>query len=193
MRETIVESKWQLTDAENLQQAQQQIIETFQSTYHEDFEDEMMGINHKLNVEVRGLKLVENWLTGFILTPWMLGQIFMPLTETEAIEIDPDWTVTSRKDQSYVVIGPLKQFEMAGQNQKAYLNYDAVLGHYLIQPLVQLMEKFQTNDEAFAAWGEVIQFRQEHYAKAQQQLEEAQQQEEASQLDRRAFLSKWRG
>lgn len=185
-------SAWQLLQADNLQQAKQQILSTFQNTYHDAFEDEMMGINHRLEVDVRGLKRVGDWVTGFVLTPWMLAQIFCPLSEPEQIEMDTEWSAKARTEQNYVVIGNLKEFEVAEQKQKGYLNYDQNLGHYLILPLVQLMEKYEDNEAVFAAWSQVIQFRQEHYAKAQKQLEVSEQEAEPENLNRRDFLAKWR-
>lgn len=190
-------SPWQLITANNLKEVHDLLVDVFQNTYHKDFEDEWMGVNHNLDVELRGLKLVDGWVSGFILTPWMLANIFVPVIEVPDITIDKDWLAEIRVEQEYVVIGPLKELRLAGKLQKAYLNFDQRIGHYLIQPLVQIMDKYKDNETAFSAWSEVIKFRQEFYEeklaqeKALSKLGNNEQTEEKGVSSRRKLLSSW--
>lgn len=203
-------SDWKLIPSKTLKEAHNLIIHSFKNTYHKSFEDQWMGVNHDLQVEMRGVKFVEGWITGFLLTPWMLCSIYIPVLpeNTLSFEIEPEWQANSKTGQEYVVIGPLQEFSIGGQVQKAYLNYHAEIGHYLLQPLVQIMDKYPDNESAFGAWSEVIAFRKAHYEKVEQELAEkqlAEQQrnqqssdsdenkviDENEVLDRRGFLSKW--
>jgi len=196
---------WQLIDAKTLQEAHDLIIHVFENTYHKNFEDEWMGVNHNLQVELRGVKFVDGWITGFLLTPWMLCSLYVPVLQAPSFEIEQEWQVEARQNQDYVVIGPLKTFEIGNSPQKGNLNYHPELGHYLLQPLVQIMDKYADNESAFAAWSEVIAFRKAHYEKVEQELlakeqalqtaedkkTETENIDENEVLDRRGFLSKW--
>ncbi|WP_029407660.1 [NiFe]-hydrogenase assembly chaperone HybE [Thiomicrorhabdus sp. Milos-T2] len=209
---------WQLIPANTLKEAHDLIIHSFEHTYHKNFEDQWMGVNHDLQVEMRGIKFVEGWITGFLLTPWMLCNLYIPVhpEKTLSFDIEPEWQASAQSDQDYVVIGPLQEFSVGGQAQKAYLNYHPELGHYLLQPLVQIMDKYPDNERAFGAWSEVIAFRKAHYEKLEQeqvarelaeqevhQQNPQQSQQDATHsndnkvmdenevLDRRGFLSKW--
>lgn len=199
-------SNWQFIQAKTLQEAHDLIIHTFKNTYHKSFEDEWMGVNHNLQVELRGLKFVDGWVTGFLLTPWMLCNFYLPVLADKVpeFEIEEEWQASSKHGQDYVVIGPLKSFQIGGVTQKANLNYHSELGHYLLQPLVQIMDKYADNESAFAAWSEVIAFRKAHYEKIEQELAAKQLAEKQANdrtddavvdenevLDRRGFLSKW--
>ncbi len=196
-------SDWQLIEAGTLKQVHDQVVEVFTNTYSDAFEDEWMGVNHDLQVELRGLKFVDGWVTGFLLTPWMLCSLYIPVMQAPPIDVDPEWRAEAKTDADYMVIGPLKTFAIGGSPQKANLNYDSRIGHYLLQPLVQIMDKYSDNSAAFAAWSEVIEFRKAHYEKLEQQAKQlaeqaesaqtttAEQTEDEQQLDRRAFLSKW--
>ncbi|MEA1987876.1 MAG: [NiFe]-hydrogenase assembly chaperone HybE, partial [Pseudomonadota bacterium] len=163
-------SDWQLIQVKTLQEAHDLIIKTFQNTYHKSFEDEWMGVNHSLQVELRGVKFVDGWITGFLLTPWMLCNIYIPVTEAPSFEIEKEWLAENRINQDYVVIGSLKTFSIGGTEQKGNLNYHVELGHYLLQPLVQIMDKYADNESAFGAWSEVIAFRKAHYEKVEQEI-----------------------
>lgn len=190
------DSQWQLIEANTLQQAHELITETFKNTYHKSFEEAWMGVNHDLKVELRGLKFVDGWISGFLLTPWMLCSLYIPVLGRPDIEIEPEWLAQNRKQQEYMVIGPLKTFDVGGASQKANLNYHPKLGHYLLQPLVQIMDKYSDNESAFSAWSEVINFRKAHYEKIEQEalakaqtLDSTNQENEVS--SRRAMLGNW--
>lgn len=188
-------SDWQLIQANNLKEVHDQLLEVFENTYHHDFEDEWMGINHDLKVELRGLKLVDGWVTGFLLTPWMLSSIFIPVLKAPELEIENEWQAKHCANKDYVVIGPLKKFLLDGKQQQANLNYDKKIGHYLIQPLVQIMGKYHDNAQAFNAWSEVIQFREDFYARKQQNLKNTESKQDFKNgeqiASRRKLLTNW--
>lgn len=188
---------WQLINAKTMREVHDQLIDVFSNTYHQAFEDEWMGVNHNLNVELRSLKFEDGWVTGFLLTPWMLSNIFIPVMKPPEIQIDKEWLADARENQAYVVIGPLKKFALGDVEKKANLNFDKRIGHYLLQPLVQTMDKYSDNAQAFGAWSEVIKIREEYYAKKQQELElkqelQAKTDENGNQVaSRRSLLTKW--
>lgn len=57
------------------------------------------------------------------------------------------------------------QIELAGANQTAHLNYDAKIGHFLLQPLVQSMQGYNNADELYQAWNQVLLTREENMKK----------------------------
>jgi len=117
------------------------------------------GINPALPVEVRALRRTEDWRVMLLLTPWMLARLFVP-ARAPGLPVPDAWAAAERAGQPYAVIGPAVKFTLLGAEQPAHLNYDAALGHYLVQPLVQTVWKFDTADAVFAAWNEVIATRQ---------------------------------
>ncbi|WP_040724877.1 [NiFe]-hydrogenase assembly chaperone HybE [Thiomicrorhabdus sp. Kp2] len=195
-------SDWQLIQTQTLQETHDLIVDVFKNTYHKNFEEEWLGVNHNLQVELRGFKFVDGWVTGFLLTPWMLCTIYIPVLQQPNLEIETEWLAERRQNQDYVVIGSLKTFDIGGSSQKGNLNYHPKLGHYLLQPLVQIMDKYADNESAFGAWSQVIAFRKAHYEKIEQEalakeasLKEIEDKskpiDENEILDRRGFLSKW--
>ena len=193
-------NRWQIIEADSLQAAQDTIVAAFETIQADAFNDPLLGgwgLNPKLTVEVRGLKRIDTWLTGFVLTPWMLAQLYIPLQAPEW-PLDPAWMPEARTSEPYVVIGPQQQIEFGGQRVQAFLNFHPQLGHYYLQPLVQSMAQYCNNAAAFEAWAEVIRFRQETYARILAEQEErekkALQQTEnhAKAVSRRDFLRRWR-
>ncbi|MDP2155438.1 MAG: [NiFe]-hydrogenase assembly chaperone HybE, partial [Sulfuricella sp.] len=75
------------------------------------------------------------------------------------LRIPAGWSAAERAVAPFLVIGPLLDFTILGGEQKAHLNYLPELGHFLLQPLVQSMERFESADAVFAAWDEVIKTR----------------------------------
>ncbi len=192
-------TSWQNFTAKDPQEAEVLLKKTFEKIYRTSFSqtDLLLGVslNPKLGFHVEHLKLVEPFVTAYVLTPWMLSHIFLPL-KTPGLVIPEDWHAEKRQNQPYEVIGPLIEFRLGEQNFKAHLNYHRDLGHYLIQPLVQSMGQYATAEEAFDAWQKVLEFRQAQYAKicaekeAQQEAALAQK-GQVEDPSRRAFLSRW--
>lgn len=177
------------------------VSQVFTQVYSDDFADAMMGINHQLTVEIRGWQSGEAWQEAWLLTPWMLARVFFPINAEALADktLSDDWQSDARQDQPYLVIGPLMPISIDDKLIQTHLNYDALLGHYWIQPLVQNMMKYADNESAYQAWGEVIAFRNAVRAQKQAELEAKEQEEKVSQasidnevaVNRRAFLSKW--
>ncbi len=117
------------------------------------------GANPALGVEVRALRRTEGWCVFLLLTPWMLARVFLP-ERVPDLAVPAGWQASARGDADYVVIGPAVEVRLLGGPQRAHLNHDPVLGHYLIQPLVQAMDKFDGPDAVFRAWNDVIATRQ---------------------------------
>jgi hypothetical protein len=113
------------------------------------------AINADLGVEVRALRRSEGWCIFLLLTPWMLARIFLPERDP-ALPLPAGWCAADRAAAPYVVIGPALEIELCGGRQRAHLNYDAVLGHHLVQPLVQAMDGFACADDVFFAWNGVL-------------------------------------
>ena len=153
--------------------------------YRESFADEPF-VNHGLPIQVRSFRNTEGWAVCLLLTPWMLSRVF-------ATDVDPGitlpagWSVEERYGESPSVLGPMVTFALLGAEQKAHLNYHAQLGHYLIHPLIQSMNEFDSAESAFTAWREVIErrdrFAREHNKNCGWQAE----------VSRREFFTKLSG
>jgi hypothetical protein len=130
------------------------VIERFRRIQNDHFAEDPMT-NPILEVEVRALRRSEGWCIFLLLTPWMLARIFLPEREP-GLPLPATWRAEARVAAPYVVIGPAIELTLQGGLQRAHLNYDSIVGHYLVQPLVQSMTEFTSSDEVFAAWNEVL-------------------------------------
>ena len=130
------------------------VEERFQQIHAAEFEGSM-DCNPALPVQMRALRRVDNWRAFLLLTPWMMSRLFLPLRQPD-LPLPPAWTPEARRRQPYVVIGPALDLTLQSGVQRAHINYDDVLGHYLIQPLVLAMHAYESADQVFAAWNEVI-------------------------------------
>ena len=111
--------------------------------------------NHGLPVQVRALRQVEDWWVFLLLTPWMMARLFLPQRQPN-LALPAAWAAEARRGQPYVVIGPALDLTLASGVQRAHINYDALLGHYLVQPLVQALADYGSADQVFTAWNAVI-------------------------------------
>ena len=134
-----------------------QVRECFEEIYRRHFSNEWL-VNHELPVEIRAFRRSDGWSVFLLLTPWMMARVFLPEREV-GLQIPSGWSVAERTTAPFQVIGPLVDFTILGEAQKAHLNYHPELGHFLLQPLVQSMEKYSSAGEVFAAWNEVIKTR----------------------------------
>jgi hypothetical protein len=198
----IQSTHWQVFhEAQSAMPLDTAVSQVFTQVYNDDFADAMMGINHRLSVDLRGWQEGEQWKEVWLLTPWMLSRVFFPMTADVLADksLPEDWQAESRLDQPYCVIGPLMPILIDGKAIQTHLNYHPLLGHYWIQPLVQNMMKYADNESAYQAWGEVIAFRNAVRAQKQAELEAKEQAakvaeatiENKVEVNRRAFLSKW--
>ncbi|MCK5719358.1 MAG: [NiFe]-hydrogenase assembly chaperone HybE [Thiomargarita sp.] len=151
-------SDWQLLNCVDDDDAiVKQVLAVFSQLYQDYFLDELI-VNHSLPIEIRAFRHSDIWCVFLLLTPWMLARVFIP-TKLPKLVIPTNWQAEKRKLEPMLVIGPAMPLDILGGEEQANLNYHPNLGHYLIQPLVQSMEKFKTPDETFAAWNEVIKIR----------------------------------
>jgi hypothetical protein len=135
--------------------------------YEQLFQHDLV-INHALPIETRAARRVGDWRVFLLLTPWMLARTLVPGTPP-ALTFPSEWQRSERAGADAVVLGPLLQFSLLDTAQKAHLNYDAVLGHYLLQPLVLAMEPFRDAGEVFSAWNDVIRTRDENMRKMERE------------------------
>ena len=133
------------------------VCECFGEIYRRYFSSEWL-VNHELPIETRAFRHSEGWSVFLLLTPWMMARVFLPERDP-GLQIPSGWSASERAIAPFQVIGPLLEFTILGQEQKAHLNYLSELGHFLLQPLVQSLEKYNSADEVFAAWNEVIKTR----------------------------------
>lgn len=161
------------------------VTRCFGEVYQQHFSGEWM-VNHDLAVEVRAFRRSDGWCVFLLLTPWMMARVFLPERDP-GLGIPGGWSAAERSAEPFFVIGPLLDFTILDGHQKAHLNYLPELGHFLLQPLVQSMESYETADEVFSAWGEVIRTRD--------RVMEAQQRECGWQkeVSRREFFSRLMG
>jgi hypothetical protein len=111
--------------------------------------------NPALPVLARAVRRNEGWCVFLVLTPWMLARVFLP-QESPALRLPSGWDAIERAGESYQVIGPAVDLVLSTGTQRAHINYDPVLGHYLVQPLVQAMAQFDSAEAVFGAWNTVI-------------------------------------
>ena len=158
---------WQLAPAERLEQETlcKTLIQIHRDIYDHYFLGEL-GINDSLPIQIRAYRTIDHWHVCLVLTPWMLARFYLPAEDPE-LTIPNGWSAAERHGESYVVIGPLIDFTLLGSAQRANLNFDPNLGHYLLQPLVQSMDAYATADDVFNAWNDVIKIRDENIRKAQ--------------------------
>lgn len=134
------------------------VVARFQTIRDDCFAD-TPDINPALGIEVRALRRMDGWCIFLVLTPWMLARIFLPERDPD-LAIPSEWQAAARSDAPHVVIGPALKLNLVGGSQLTHLNYDRLFGHYLVQPLVQVMDKFASADAVFQSWNEVIATRQ---------------------------------
>ncbi len=62
-------------------------------------------------------------------------------------------------------MGPAVHIPLLGNQQQAHLNYAHELGHYLLQPLAMNMAEYQSSEEVFEKWNDVIKTRNDNMEK----------------------------
>jgi hypothetical protein len=129
----------------------------FGEIYRNYFSGEFL-VNHDLPIEIRAFRRSDGWCVFLLLTPWMMARVFLPERDP-GLPIPTGWNAAERAVAPFLVIGPQLDFTILKGEQKAHLNYLPELGHFLLQPLVQSMEQFDSAGAVFAAWDEVIKTR----------------------------------
>ncbi|MDD5058787.1 MAG: [NiFe]-hydrogenase assembly chaperone HybE [Sideroxydans sp.] len=127
---------------------------SFGEIYTQYFRNEFL-VNHDLPIEVRAFRRSDGWCVFLLLTPWMMARVFLPERDP-GLPVPNGWSADERAAASFLVIGPQLEFPLLGETLKAHLNYQPGLGHFLLQPLVQSMQQYESASAVFAAWDEVI-------------------------------------
>ncbi|MBZ0104229.1 MAG: [NiFe]-hydrogenase assembly chaperone HybE [Sulfuricella denitrificans] len=155
----MTEAAWQASVLAGMedQQVIAAVSRCFGAIYRQQFSGEWL-VNHDLPVEVRAFRRSDGWCVFLLLTPWMMARVFLPERDP-GLSIPDGWSAAGRAAEPFVVIGPLLDFPILGGRQNAHLNYLPELGHFLLQPLVQSMERYDSADAVFSDWGEVIKTR----------------------------------
>ncbi len=133
------------------------VTKSFGEIYVRHFSNEFQ-VNHDLPIEIRAFRRSDGWCVFLLLTPWMMARVFLPERD-HGLPVPAGWSASERAAAPLVVIGPPLDFTMVGEKLKAHLNYLPELGHFLLQPLVLSMERYESASAVFAAWDEVIKTR----------------------------------
>ncbi len=141
------------------------VTSVFSDIYARSFADDPL-INHRLSIEIRALRDIDDWRVFLLLTPWMLSRIYLR-SEEASINVPPAWQVENRINEPYLVVGPQVGFCLLEHEQLAHLNYHPELGHYLVQPLILRMEQYNSAGEVYRDWNTVIETRNENMKKRQ--------------------------
>lgn len=122
-------------------------------------------LNHRLSLQERALRRIEDWRVLLLLTPWMLARLLFPDRPPEWA-LPSGWAADERGDADYQILGPSLTIELLGHRQQAHLNHHPRLGHYLIQPLCLNMDGYADADAVFESWNQVIRTRDENMERA---------------------------
>lgn len=165
---------WQILPAATAETLALQITAAFRHRHEACFRDSQAA-HPDLSVELRDLRSVTGWWLGHLLTPIALYRICIP-TAIPAVPLPSGWTAA--ECTALLSLGPPLALSVPGLIGQGHLHYLPELGHFLLQPEVQGLRRYPDADAVFAAWGQVLRFRQQSRANLEQQ----------QQCDRRAFL-----
>jgi hypothetical protein len=141
------------------------VVSLHRDLYERYFSREPLA-NHKLPIQVRAFRRTGDWRIFLLLCPWMLSRCFWPDADP-GIPLPAGWEGDARGDAHYTVLGPIVAFPLLETAQKAHLNFDSRLGHYLLQPLVLSMAPFENAEAVFESWNRVIETRRANMARTQ--------------------------
>jgi len=142
-------------------------VEAVQALHREAYEAcfaDDLAANHRLGVQVRAFRRLQEWRLLLVLTPWMYSRLLVPDRQPE-VAVPAEWTAQRRQGAPYQVLGPAVRLQLLGQPQRAHLNFHSSLGHYLLQPLALNMEPYDSPEAVFAAWNQVIRTRDDNMEK----------------------------
>lgn len=173
------ESQWQLIEKNSPEAVQEALLDFYQKVGNAYFNDANL-FNLNIGFLIHKPIQTKSWLIGSILTPWMFAEFFIPLINPK-IKLPENWTKETRQTAEYENIGPIIEFDIINKKERAHIQYDTTLGHFLLRPLVQSLKTYQNADAVIAAWQEVLDFRKKTY----QALMQAQ---NTQTVNRRQFL-----
>lgn len=136
-------------------------VETvFQEMQEEHFSSDP-SLNPDLPVQIRALREIEGWRSLLLLTPWMLCRLLFP-PETADLELPEGYDPETRDPEKFELLGPIVEFPLLDNRQKAHPSFQPQLGSFFIQPLILNMQPFSSPDEVFGAWNRIIRTRDEN-------------------------------
>jgi hypothetical protein len=177
---------WQLPQGASAQERFDQLLAVFRYTG----DVELAGrsyMNPAVGYGWRGLSERDDWADGYVLTPWMLARVYLPLTRP-AIDLPADWEAQARTGQPFQLIGPAMDVAVGEELHRLHLQWLQGYGHLLFLPLVQNLSRFADADEVWAVWDGVLAARDRN---REERLAALQQRDAA--IDRREFLRRMSG
>lgn len=145
-------------------------------------------VNPAVGYEWRGLTASEGWNEAYVLMPWMLARVYLPLSAPD-IALPVGWRSQVRREQPFQLIGPALDVVVGKQLQRLHLQWLPDYGHLLLQPLVQNLPRFDGPAQVWAAWDGVLAARDRSCEERLAALG----QHSGAALDRREFLRRMLG
>jgi hypothetical protein len=151
---------WQLLSHTDPAALPSRFATVFQAVYRDHFAGQM-GVNDRLPVEAGEAASPEvGWWAFRLLTPWMLTEVLVPTAEPDT-DLPPGWSAAERDAAPFTLLGPTLPAPSLGPPLPAHLTFHPELGHFLLRPLVQSLEGYRDAAAVYAAWEEVVAFRQQ--------------------------------
>ncbi|MBF0160539.1 MAG: [NiFe]-hydrogenase assembly chaperone HybE [Magnetococcales bacterium] len=148
-------SPWQLCPLDD-QALLASSVEIYASLYQQllqrgDWDNQLIpSYNPVIPIVTHSFRHREGWRIFLLLTPWMLTRLLLPMR-------DPGLSLPNQQQKdTLMLLGPLLEVDLLGQRQKAHLQYHPLLGHYLIQPLIQSLHKYSDADAVLSAWSTIV-------------------------------------
>jgi hypothetical protein len=135
----------------------------------------------------RGLASQADWDVAYVLTPWMLMRVYLPLMPP-AIELPSAWTAQARAGQPFQLIGPSLDVAVGEELHRLHLQWLPDYGHFLLQPLMQGLNRYADDTAVWNAWDGVLAARDRS---RQEKLDELQRRD--AETTRRDFLRRMIG
>lgn len=139
-------------------------------------------VNPAVDYAWRGLVSVDGWDSAYVLTPWMLARIYLPL-KPPSTALPQEWSAAARAGQPFQSIGPALDVVVGEEMPSLHVQWLPGYGHFLLQPLVQNLPRYPDADAVWAAWDGVLAARDRY---RQERLAEMQREDAA--VSRRDFL-----
>lgn len=177
---------WQLPQGASAQACLDRLLAVLRCTGDAEFAGRSY-VNPAVGYGWRGLSVHDGWAEAYVLAPWMLARVYLPLTCPD-VALPVGWEAQARAGQPFQMIGPAMDVAVGEELHRLHLQWLPDYGHLLLQPLVQNLPRFAGADEVWAAWDGVLAARDRN---REERLDALQQRDAA--LDRREFLRRMIG
>jgi hypothetical protein len=156
------ETTWQLLPKELRDDSKfkQALIDVHREIYEEFFDEDPL-VNGSLGFHLHAYRRTSGWRVVLILTPWMMSRLLFPENNPHIV-IPEGWSGEERCGTDYQVLGPSLRLGWSGNYMQSHLNFHALLGHYLLQPILMNMQNYNTPQAAFEAWNDIVNRRDEN-------------------------------